>query len=422
MRKLLTVAIAAISVSATAATLDLASVSTMNFKQLDINTIHSQEKMREIKGEAPRFAVVNEVSEALTAGNVTIANGVYTWRKRITSPNSVSLNFAFTKFKMSKNSSVNIYSTSMDQILTPYTVKDNNPQNELWTAVIMSDDVIIEVNAPVSEINDVQFELGSVNQGFRTFAQPTEKSGSCNIDVVCSEGDNWKNEINSVGVISTGGSTFCTGFMVNNTNNDKTPYFMTANHCKITKRTAASLVVYWNYQSTKCGGRRNGTLSESQSGSQFLASGYKSDFTLVKLNNAPPAASNVQFAGWDRSGDDATTAIAIHHPSTDEKAISFEHDGTTRSGYLDRKADRTHVKVENWDIGTTEPGSSGSPLFDQNHRVIGQLHGGWASCSSATADFYGSMETSWTGNGQVDGSLAPHLDAAGTGATFTDTL
>jgi hypothetical protein len=32
------------------------------------------------------------------------------------------------------------------------------------------------------------------------------------------------------------------------------------------------------------------------------------------------------------------------------------------------------------------------------------------------------METSWTGNGKVDGSLAPHLDSAGTGAMFTDTL
>ena len=31
--------------------------------------------------------------------------------------------------------------------------------------------------------------------------------------------------------------------------------------------------------------------------------------------------------------------------------------------------------------GVTEPGSSGSPLFDQNHRIIGQLYGGAAACA-----------------------------------------
>ena len=84
-----------------------------------------------------------------------------------------------------------------------------------------------------------------------------------------------------VGVISTGGSTFCTGFMVNNTANDKTPYFMTAEHCKINSRTAKSLVVYWNYQASACGGRRNGGKNEFNTGSQFLAKSAKSDFKVL---------------------------------------------------------------------------------------------------------------------------------------------
>ena len=66
----------------------------------------------------------------------------------------------------------------------------------------------------------------------------------------------------------------------------------------------------------------------------------------------------------------------------DEKSISFENDPTALSSYggTSSPGDSTHVWVKDWDKGTTEPGSSGSPLFDSNHRVIGQLHGGGAAC------------------------------------------
>ena len=43
---------------------------------------------------------------------------------------------------------------------------------------------------------------------------------------------------------------------------------------------------------------------------------------------------------------------------------------------------------------TTEPGSSGS-LFDENHRIIGQLWGGGASCSNLNSpDYYGRVSNS----------------------------
>lgn len=423
--KIMSIMLSTLFITPLAFSFELSNVDTMKFSTLDMYGLHTKEVQREKKGEAPQFAVVNEVKESLGEIQFLEEGTNLVWRKRIHSPNAISLNFAFTKFKMSENSEINIFSSDRTKFLRSYTKKNNNPQNELWSAIIMSDDVIVELVIPTEEYDQVKFELGRVNQGFRTFAQKTNtKSGSCNIDVVCSEGDGWREEINSVAVISTGGSTFCTGFMVNNTRNDKTPFFMTADHCRITKKSAPSLVTYWNYQTQSCGGSRNGTLSQYQSGSQFLASGKDSDFTLVKLNSQPNAKWNVRYAGWDNSGDNATVATAIHHPSTDEKSISFENDGTTRTSYLDKgsKKDITHVKVANWDIGTTEPGSSGSPLFDQNHRVIGQLHGGWASCRSATADYYGSFETSWSGDGTDSGSLSSHLDPDNTGDTFVDTI
>ena len=88
--------------------------------------------------------------------------------------------------------------------------------------------------------------LTKINVGYRGFydvASPP-RSGSCNYDVWCSEADEWRDEIPCVAAISTGGSFFCSGFMVNNLSHDGTPFFMTANHCGVSSGNASSLVCF----------------------------------------------------------------------------------------------------------------------------------------------------------------------------------
>lgn len=415
---------------ALAATLGLSfqaysAINTSFFESLDVQSIHDQELRNERKGIAPRFAIPREVSinPSFDQSWERTDKG-YVWIHRVTAPNAVSLNFGFTRFNLPKSAELNIYSADRTQFIRSFTHQDNNINNQLWTPVIMSDDVIIEVTVNEAELEHVDLELSRIGQGFRTFAETTLKAGSCNVDVACSDSKGWEKEVNSVAVISTGGSSFCTGFMVNNTKNDKTPYFMTAAHCRITADAAPSLVTYWNYQTSKCGGSRDGKLSDFQTGSVHLASNARSDFTLVKLLQSPKPEWNVNYAGWDASGAEGTPAVAIHHPNTDEKSISFENDPTQVSSYggYDSPGDSTHVRIVDWDKGTTEPGSSGSPLFDQNHRVIGQLHGGGAACGNDLSDYYGRLHTSWKGNGTKGTRLSDYLDEAKTGKLFVDTI
>lgn len=397
-------------------------INTSYFQPLDVQALHDKEAASEKKGEAPRFAVPHKVS---IKPSWEKSGSGYVWTHQVTAPNAVSLNFGFSKFHLPEGAELNIYSADRTQFIRTFTSADNNTDKQLWTPIIMSDDVIIEVTSPSEVASHVEIELGQVGQGFRTFGQTTMKSGSCNIDVACTESTGWEKEVNSVAVISTGGSTFCTGFMVNNTSNDKTPFFMTAHHCRITASTAPSLVTYWNYQTSKCGGARDGKLTDFTTGSQFLASGAKSDFTLVKLNSQPKPEYKVHYAGWDATLEGHNSpAVAIHHPNVDEKSISFENDPAVISSYGGDASpgDNTHVKVRDWDKGTTEPGSSGSPLFNMNHRVVGQLHGGGAACGNNQPDYYGRLNTSWKGDGTKTGSLKDHLDSAKTGKMVTDTI
>jgi len=378
--------------------------------------------------EPPRFALPQVVDlTPENAGAWEDLDGRFVmWRLRLTSPGALSLNVGFTAYRLPKGGRLSLYPTDVHGFDDPrgvrvFTNLDNEDHGQLWTPVVVSDDIMVELVLPAESRHDYELTLGSVNRGYRFFGESLEqmrqdKSGSCNVDVVCPEGDEWRLEINSVGVISTGGSTFCTGGMLNNTAEDGTPYFLTANHCGITIGNAASLVVYWNFQSPVCGAQSGGSLLDSQTGAVFLAAGATSDFTLVRLDDPVDPAHDVSFAGWNRSTANPTSATAIHHPNTDEKSISFEYQAPTTTSYYSTLSpgDGSHLRIADWDVGTTEPGSSGSPLFDQNHRVVGQLHGGDAACGNNLADWYGRFSTSWN-------SMATWLDPLGSGATAVDT-
>ncbi|MBD3222870.1 T9SS type A sorting domain-containing protein, partial [bacterium] len=98
-----------------------------------------------------------------------------------------------------------------------------------------------------------------------------------------------------------------------------------------------------------------------------------------------------------------------------EKAISFEDDPTTTTSYLGTSSpgNGTHIRVADWDDGTTEPGSSGSPLYSPDGHIVGQLHGGYAACGNDLADWYGRVSVSWNGGGTGSSRLSDWLDPLG---------
>jgi hypothetical protein len=183
---------------------------------------------------------------------------------------------------------------------------------------------------------------------------------------------------------------YCTGVLVNNTSYDGTPYIVTAEHC-INKQQHADLSVFqFNYQSAECFGE-DGPHNMSIAGAQFITAGDSLDFSLVELSVLPPSSFGVYYAGWDRSDFQTSATTTIHHPFGDVKKISFDFEaptipvnpGDVPYNGLEGYHYFSYWWIKRWDVGSTEGGSSGCPLFNQGQRLIGNLSGGNASCGDS---------------------------------------
>ena len=360
-------------------------------------------------------------------------DGRVLWRKLIVSPDASSIDFAFSRLRLPAGAELFITDLERSQIRGPIRAEQIQADGRYFSAMIFGEAAVLELSMTAEAMRETVLEVANLAHGYRDPRAASAKSGSCNVDVVCPLGDPWPDQIDSVGhyTLRVNGSGFvCTGTLIANTNRDTTPNFLTANHCLSSETVADTVVVYWNFQSSVCrtpGSASSGTpldrsiATHSQSGAQLLATNTTTDFTLLRLDSAVPTASNPYWSGWDIRGSAPTYAVGIHHPQGHAKRISDVTATITPSAYLGAAGSGSGFwRVPFWSNGTTEGGSSGSALFNQNRHIIGQLRGGFAACGNNDADYYGRISLSWNGNGSPSNRLRDWLDPTGSGAGFLD--
>jgi lysyl endopeptidase len=358
------------------------------------------------------------------------------WRLRLHSAGAQSLSLHFSRFELPPGARLWIYGPDGVLVHGPYTAADSSAAG-LWTPVVPGDELAVELRVPTAQAGQMRLEIAHAYHGYRDFkdANVQAKAGACNVDIACSEAAAWLDEVRSVARIQISDgvrSVLCSGQLVNNARQDLTPYFMTANHCGIDDAgKASSVVVYFNYQRSQCGGAANGDLSQTMSGSTLVAGHQDSDFTLIRLGAEPPSSYAVYYAGWNVRGEGSGCGASMHHPSGHEKAISLYDKpvamaritlcmSTPPPGQTCPAEDRRDVDTwrVTWTRGTTESGSSGAGLWNQQHELIGVLSGGSASCEQRdNPDFYGRLDVAWNGDGTSTGQLKAHLDPDNLGLT-----
>ena len=398
------------------------------FDEPNIAALKIEDSLTDNSGTAPwRFGFNNNTNINISNSGtwINLPNGDRIWQLVVVCKNALTINLTFSQTVIPTGNELYVYNPSKDFILGKFTAS-HLYNGELGTELVPGEITIVEYFVPKgSSIGNVN--ICTVTHGYRTPNEFLLKafggSGACNVNVNCPEGAAWTQQRNSVVMLVSGSNGFCTGALINNTLNDGKPYVLTANHCY---SNPATWIFRFKWESTSCTNPSTSPTFQSLSGAVLRAKGTPSDFCLVEItgglvNGTVPAAYTPYFSGWDNTETISPSAVCIHHPSGDIKKIAIENNALISTSFGGSPSN-SHWGVLSWDLGVTEPGSSGSPLFNQNRRIIGQLHGGASACgASVLSDEYGKVSVSWNPAGSTSsGQLKYWLDPNNTNASFVD--
>ncbi len=409
---------------------------------LDMAVINREDSMDREKGLPPRFGYPHKVNFSLeNAGEwKLLPDGDRLWRLTIACPGAKSINLLYDKYWLPEGAKLFVYSKDKTQTIGAFTSRNNKGTKDnlrgFATELVFSDTVVVEYFEPKSVSRRGVVSISHVVQGYRLINMNRSgyglgSSGSCQVNVKCSEGQNWQKEKNAVALMIVEGYRYGTGCLLNTTDNDYRPVFLTSNVCintydAINHNNLYSSIFYWNFEHSGCSNSATSPTYYTTSGATVLANKdftTNCDFALLSLSEDPKSNPNIPlyYLGWDNSGNAGSSFVCIHHPKGDVKKIATRNASAYSSG---------NEWVLSWDQTTNghsvpEDGSIGAPLINSSKRVVGQLFASNnLSCSNPSQDnsSFCKFSVSWTGNGSVDNrrKLQPWLDSSNTGATTND--
>ena len=357
----------------------------------------------------------------------TISDKGYVWRIGIQAKYALSLNLLVENYMMLPGMALFAYDRAKNNIAGPFDARYNSNGGILPVSSLPGDMIIVEWNIPIQTTSLNHFTITSIGYGFRNISEQSMiralSSGDCNVDVNCLSGNHWQREKRSVvlmeTILSDRRTQYCTGVLVNQAvaPQDKKPYILTANHCISTAEQAQSTTFFFGYEKEYCHEVANTVKSSGITGSTLLSTYRNLDFSLLALpeNSLSTHTHRPFYAGWSASGLAPHSVAGIHHPQGDIKKISISSTELLSRTFEDAQEnlkcdENAHWLVRRWDSGVTEGGSSGSPIFDADHKIVGTLSGGFATCSNKENDYYSKFSEQWNKYPEKETSLKQWLD------------
>lgn len=429
--------------------LQLGDVPPIELPPLNLEALAIEDSINDLDKTLPwRYGITRPIILDFESSGVwtVLDDGSKLWRVAIKSPEALNMGVNFENFRLPEGTTLQMYNQEKSDVSKVYTEADNRSSNILGSWFIEGEVIVVEYYQPQYTSSPASLEIGSVIHGYRMGRvramlegqRGLGDSGDCNFDVNCSVGSDFESKKDilkkTVALLNLGNGHLCSAVLMNNTSQDKKPYLLTANHClENSDPSLWSVRFNWVSPNPVCGeiGDSGDIQSNfTMSGAQLKANNTVTDFALVELFNPIPSTWDVAFAGWDNSDLQPEFQVGIHHPNGDIMKICRDNDPAM-------KDDANGVKVwlikgvsagngNGWEIGTTESGSSGSPLFNDQGRVIGQLYAGQSFCNGTENnndyDIYGRIGVSWNAGTSPGMRLKDWLDPLLTGQNQLDIL
>lgn len=363
------------------------------------------------------YKFMTDYTPGNSGSHFTTADGIRIWRLGIRSSKALSLNILFSEFELPEGASLFIYNADQSQVLGSFNYLNNSEKGILPVRPVQGDELIIEYQEPANVTFRGRLKVGEVNHGYRDFKaykepQPDQPLFYCMNSVACYQENGinvYDNSSRSVVLLIINGEVACTGTLLNNTSGDKKPYLLTASHCLNKNFTinnpdyeeiAGSIICFFNYSSPLCNTAMRGTEEMSVASAHHRAVNEQTDMALLELQETPPPYYQPFYSGWNAKDVGNAPYAGIHHPMASVKRINLYDKTPTLDKFFSNSFN--FIKdgfwhIDRWLSGATAGGSSGSPLFDANNRVIGALTGGdpSASCYKPIDDYYYAISKSW---------------------------
>jgi len=371
-----------------------------------------------------------------SAQNIGVIENEKVWLLKIESKNAKGYQLIFNNFQLQKGEKIFIYNEEKNMILGSFTSENNRKDSTFLTQNINGKNIYIEYIAPSKMVESKIFidkivyifdNCFTANKG--PFS--SEASAACNINTACPEAAGLDVEIKSTVMIleETNNNYWgiCTGALINDGTNyiaDNYPYLLTSNHCYeeikdgvTTYADVSRWLFLFRHEATTCkndGSEVSNNTTKSVLGAKIKLRDEQSkgaDYLLLELNQRPSqiAQFDIAFAGYDYNynepirvpGSLGFRAVGIHHPKGDVKKVLISEEKAESVGW--NKTGDDHWKVISTKGFKTEPGSSGSPLFNNQHQIIGMCHGGSndVTCDSDRklfATLYGKLSDAYKNN------------------------
>ena len=276
----------------------------------------------------------------------------------------------------------------------------------LWSPVLEGDTVGVEITlASSSSVQGFSLFIDRVSH-LTTSARQAEprrlaaigNAASCQIDLACDPDHRyWGNSTAKMVFTEPDGSTgLCTGTLMTGWDGSRwSPddgYFLTARHCISTQAIARTLNTYWFFERDECGGSAPNRVVQRSAGADILATDPRTNSALLRLRDDPPYGIPGAFPSASSITHPAEV-VGIHHPRGDLKKVSRGR--TIWYERIDLEGQQIETIKVGWHEGATEPGSTGSGLYDENGWLIGVLSGtpaGQSTCGVNRTASYGRFD------------------------------
>jgi len=413
----------------------------------DLASLLKEDKAAEGLGLPYRFGKSFDVNLGLKDGKWQKTDSTMVWSLKISSDNAYSLNFIFSELYLPKGGKMYIYNEDGSMVYGPVTDRQNRHGATFLTDIIQGESVIIFISVPNEKQPLVKLTIQNVIHGYKNmfgYLSLEKSAQSCEKDVACYPA--WNDESDGVvQILLANGNELCSGSLLNNTAQDFKPYILTAFHCidigdpaipndpnrnndtlELNEiEEAEEWLVRFRFKHLTCGGSTIATVRTFDD-THFRAAWHVTDFALVELQDDilrdEPSVGEKVWLGWDNSGNTPTEVNCIHHPAGDVMKYSYDNEIPTLSN--NDGFNNTLWFVDDWTIGSTEKGSSGSPMLDQNSRIVGQDYKGCGlnPCDPNKGTYFGRLSRSWTGDSSNTTRLSNWLNPTGSTATTLNSV